>query len=819
MEHQLSTHGLYILSGAPASGKSTWFQKALNLPAEALVSSDNLRKQIFGGREVFDPNTGKTTELLNSNGDRMVFTIMEAIVEERLKEKLVTVVDATNTTEKDREIWAKIATKHGLPTYIILFDVKEEELIQRDAKRVRSVGAEVIQHFLRKLEKTSKYPIIEVRPEDTTTFNPPTVPENTDVIGDVHGLYTETLFALNKLGYSVNNDNVLEHPDNRKVLFLGDWVDRGLQSVDCFELIHNSVTKGGHYALLGNHEHKLLKIYKHWKEKGEYNPRSFSGAETMVNFWEQVPEKKLERWMNWLNTIPGHYSCGRFVFCHADVKSLDPYQMPLSVAVYGESDWGKYDTDALFTAWSQKKGLQGPILIRGHIPNTNNNEITRAFSLEHKVGFNGIIKALPLDKVLAISESKAWAFPNTMFLNGLTPESKTEGFDLFVANTIRQYIVETKTNFDYSAHQKKATLLGNQLKELVTKNKITSERNNYDGMTIYNEGNKNMKPEQKKQLQELENRKLVSHKTNEDGLEIYKYSKRVFFDALWDESPLLLHARGLVLDAAGKIVQNPFVKIFNYGEKGAGADLADAHKVQAIEKMNGFLGCVTNHPYKKDDLLVTTTGSFDSDFVGYIRDFLPPEKVKTINEHCKETNETLMFEVIHPKDPHIIAYKDEEQGLYLIGARQKTLNAPLVSENTLDAYAEKLGVQRPKHFETTLGEIRKLADEVQHEGFIVRDLNTQEPLLKFKTSHYLTVKFIGRMGPGQTKLMFEKPEFFKQKIDEEYYPLVDLITKKTGHDQFVSLPQTERVAFVRDMVHEMWKDIHQEPTHAKKPKP
>lgn len=819
MEHQLSTHGLYILSGAPGSGKSTWFKKALNLPTEALVSSDDLRKQIFGARETFNPITGKTNEILNSNADRFIFEFMESIVEERLKEKLVTVVDATNTTEKERNVWAKIATKYGLPTYVILFDVKEEELIKRDSQRARSVGEDVIQHFLRKLERTSRHPIIHMKDGDTTTFIPPTIPENTDIIGDIHGLYTETLTVLEKLGYTVNNNHVLEHPENRKALFLGDWVDRGLQSVECFELIYNSVTQGGHYALLGNHEHKLLKIYKHWKEKGEYNPRSFSGAETMVNFWERVPEKTLDKWMNWLNTIPAHYSCGRFVFCHADVKSLDPYQMPLSVAVYGESDWGKYDTDALFTAWSQKKGLQGPILIRGHISNTNNNEISRAFSLEHKVGFNGIIKALPLDKVISVAESKTWSFPNSMFSEGLTTESKIDGFDLFVANTIRKNIIETKTEFDYSVHQKKATTLGNHLKELVSQNKITSERNNYNGMTIYNEGTQKMNTEQKKRLQELENRKLVTHKTNEDGLEIYKYSKRVFFDALWDESPLLLHARGLVLDAAGKIVQNPFVKIFNYGEKGAGSDLPDSHQVQAIEKMNGFLGCVTNHPYKKDDLLVTTTGSFDSDFVGYVKDFLPPEKVKNINEHCTKTNETLMFEVIHPQDPHIIAYKEDEQGLYLIGARQKTLNAPLVSEATLDSYAKELGVKRPKHFETTLGEIRKLADEVQHEGFIVRDLNTEEPLLKFKTSHYLTVKFIGRMGPGQTKLMFEKPEFFKQKIDEEYYPLVDLITQKTQHDHFVSLPQQERVAFVRDMVHEMWKNIHQEPTTQKKIKP
>ena len=63
------------------------------------------------------------------------------------------------------------------------------------------------------------------------------------------------------------------------------------------------------------------------------------------------------------------------------------------------------------------------------------------------------------------------------------------------------------------------------------------------------------------------------------GASIYKYSKMVFFDALWDKSPLLLKARGLVLDAAGNILVHPFDKVFNYGENGAGLALEDDHRL------------------------------------------------------------------------------------------------------------------------------------------------------------------------------------------------------------------------------------------------
>lgn len=818
MNYNLSTIGLYVLSGAPASGKSTFLKNLKNLPKEAIISSDSLREQIFGSSQSIDSN-GKISKLLNSNGDRAVFSIMEQIVEERLKENLLTIVDSTNTTEKERLFWAKIANKYSIPTTVLIFDSSLEDLVDRDSKRLASVGFDVVKKFKDKLNLSSSLPFINVQEHDSFNLLPPTIPDNVDVIGDTHGLYDDMVHLLGELGYFIEN-GFLSHPDNRKVLFLGDWTDRGFDSVKCFDLIYNSVVQNNHFAICGNHEHKLMKIYEKWKNDKVYTPKSFSGAETMVSFWENVNSEKLDSWMSWLKTLPHYYVNNRFVFTHADIASVNIYQLPASSAYYGESKWGKINTDESFTKWSQELGFDGPILIRGHIPQLNvENKSSRVFSLEEKVGFNGTIKALQLDKALNAINSKSWLLNSSDFSSGLKESNKILSNDKYVAEKIKSCILEKSTNFNYSMHQKNAMKTISELNKLHDEGKVNSTQENLYGFKIFNEKSNSMTPKQKEELLDLETRKLVQHKTNSEGLEIYKYSKKVFFDALWDESPLLMHARGLVLDQAGKIIQNPFVKIFNYGEKGAGSDLPDSHPVRAVEKMNGFLGCITNHPYEKSNLLVTTTGSFDSDFVGYINDFIDEDTKKKFNMHCVNTGETLMFEVIHPKDPHIIPYKEEEHGLYLIGARKKELNSPLVSEETLDEYAKQLNLKRPKYFDTTLGEIRKLADEVKHEGFIVRDLLTDEPLLKFKTSHYLTVKFLGRMGQGQSKLMFEKPEFFKQKIDEEYYPIVDLIVKNSNFSDFTSMKSEDRVPFIHTLIKKMWDDIHptEQPTFKVKP--
>ena len=47
-----------------------------------------------------------------------------------------------------------------------------------------------------------------------------------DIIGDIHGHADKLEELLNNLGYSKLH-GVYQHPDNRKVVFLGDYIDRG----------------------------------------------------------------------------------------------------------------------------------------------------------------------------------------------------------------------------------------------------------------------------------------------------------------------------------------------------------------------------------------------------------------------------------------------------------------------------------------------------------------------------------------------------------------------------------------------------------------
>ncbi len=81
------------------------------------------------------------------------------------------------------------------------------------------------------------------------------LPDNPlDIIGDIHGELTALLALLERLGY----DGQGQHPDDRKLVFVGDLVDRGPDSHGVVRLVQSLVKQGNAHVILGNHELNLL---------------------------------------------------------------------------------------------------------------------------------------------------------------------------------------------------------------------------------------------------------------------------------------------------------------------------------------------------------------------------------------------------------------------------------------------------------------------------------------------------------------------------------------------------------------------------------
>ena len=77
-----------------------------------------------------------------------------------------------------------------------------------------------------------------------------------DFIGDIHGHADELKKLLKKMGY-VRRGGCYRHPE-RTVLFIGDYIDRGLQIREVLDIVREMVEHKQAIALMGNHEYNAL---------------------------------------------------------------------------------------------------------------------------------------------------------------------------------------------------------------------------------------------------------------------------------------------------------------------------------------------------------------------------------------------------------------------------------------------------------------------------------------------------------------------------------------------------------------------------------
>lgn len=300
-------------------------------------------------------------------------------------------------------------------------------------------------------------------------------------------------------------------------------------------------------------------------------------------------------------------------------------------------------------------------------------------------------------------------------------------------------------------------------------------------------------------FQDLIDRKLVTRKRYDNGLNVFKYSKRVFFDALWNEDSRLLDARGIVLDDEGNAVIWPFTKVFNHLENGAGVELPLETRVQAVRKVNGFMAACRVY---NGELIVSTTGSLDSDFAVLARKHIEGLRVENLLPQY-----TYIFEVCDESDPHIV---EEELGIYLIGMRHME-SGNMVQEDFLRHRAWEIGALRPEHFNCTLRELAEKIVEVQHEGFMVIDLLTYKTLFKWKSPHYLTKKFLMRMGQAKVDMMFDNKKEFLKTIDEEYYRVVHYITRWYDKESWMLKSDQQRRHIIEEYFYKIEHDAKEVP--------
>lgn len=276
-----------------------------------------------------------------------------------------------------------------------------------------------------------------------------------------------------------------------------------------------------------------------------------------------------------------------------------------------------------------------------------------------------------------------------------------------------------------------------------------------------------------------------------ENMVLVKYAKKVFYDNLWNKHPLLLHARGHVFrkDTGEQVVYAP-TKVFNYGENETGLGIPARQSVTTVEKINGFLANITFLP--SGERIITTTGSFDSKYVDLAKKWVDDLKWSELNTFflTDRSNMTFHFEIVDETDPHIVS---NTQGAWLIGCKDGFGGGRIATEYQLDDIADVIGAFRPEWSILTKEEALELARTSKMEGYMIRkEDGAGEAYFKLKSPHYLTKKFLMRMGDKNVDKMFTDPEKFLKTQDEEFYGVIRHIVSGWDVSSWKALTDIDR---------------------------
>jgi hypothetical protein len=138
-----------------------------------------------------------------------------------------------------------------------------------------------------------------------------------DIIGDIHGHADELELLLKKLDYT-KKKGVYSHPE-RKVLFVGDYIDRGPKIRETLEIVKSMTDNESAIALMGNHEYNALCFDIKHPSGGHLRPHLIKNIDqhykTLKAFHGNQDEFK--DYLTWLKSLPLYYENEQFRAVHA----------------------------------------------------------------------------------------------------------------------------------------------------------------------------------------------------------------------------------------------------------------------------------------------------------------------------------------------------------------------------------------------------------------------------------------------------------------------------------------------------------------------
>lgn len=414
---------LIVLIGPSGAGKSSFARKHFK-PTEVL-SSDYCRGLVSD-----DENSQEATN--------DAFEVLHFIAAKRLASRKLVVVDATNVQPEARKPLVALARQYHCLPVAIVFDLPEKICQERNKGRTdRNFGPRVIRQQNQQLRRFSRgleregfrhtFTLSSVEDIDGATVERQPLWNNKqdqhgpfDIMGDLHGCLDELIELLGKLGYIAQDSGAYSHPNGRKMVFVGDLVDRGPKIPEVVRLVLESVKAGHAYCVPGNHDIKFMRSI--WGKQAQIT-HGLADSIEQFKAYEESYRGFSRIAAEFIDALVSHYvfDGGKLVVAHAGMKQELQGRGSGKVrefALYGETT-GETNEFGLPVRNNWAAEYRGKaMVVYGHTPVPDPEWLNNTINLDTGCVFGGKLTALryPERELLSVPAKATYCQPAQPFL-------------------------------------------------------------------------------------------------------------------------------------------------------------------------------------------------------------------------------------------------------------------------------------------------------------------------------------------------------------------------------------------------------------------
>ena len=375
---------LLLLRGAPGCGKSTWIREH-GLEDYAL-SADKIRMMCAGPKLMPDG-----TVAIDATNDTVVWKTLFQLLEIRMQNGEFTVIDATNSKASDINKYKDLCDSYKYRIYCVdMTGLPVETCKERNRSRpeLQQVPDEAIDKIYARFE-TQKIPsgVTVIGPDelDRIWMKRIDLSEYKAVhhIGDIHGSYT-ALMEYFKDGLK----------DDECYIFLGDYLDRGIENADVLKFLLEIYEKPNVFLLEGNHE-RWLWVYGNG---GTTKSKEFEFFTRQELDDAGIDKKAVRKFYRRIGQCAWYTYHGREVFvCHGGLSTMpsNPTLVSTHQMVKGVGNYKDHNTIAKSF---DDRAAENLIQIHAHrnVSSCPIKESEHCYNLEGHVEFGGFLRCLKL---------------------------------------------------------------------------------------------------------------------------------------------------------------------------------------------------------------------------------------------------------------------------------------------------------------------------------------------------------------------------------------------------------------------------------------